>query len=136
MGMADAQEQVNVLMDRQVNAACFPSCSADGGQVPLQKQPLDPKSALKEYILSRLEDGFFLLDDQFQGEKRKLRLIRIHRKILKIKESYYVCVDFRDVSSKDLLDVDFVFDLTEGKVAIRKIEIHKVNGIRRLSVFH
>ncbi len=116
-----------------VNAIFTPSVPIV--EVKKPKTDQDIRNDLETYILSHLEDNNFSIHDTKTNLARNLRFIRVHNKVNKLTDSYYLCVDFRDTATDELVDLDIQFAYQEGTLTVLEMLIHKINGLRRYNDF-
>ena len=93
----------------------------------------DIRNAMKSYVEaeSKKTGGNFEVLDPDTNETRKLQLIRVHERVGKTGDYYYSCADFRDTVSNETLDMDIDVEHKDGKLAVKDVRIHKVNGKER-----
>lgn len=92
------------------------------------------KRTIAEYVEadSRLRGGFFTHDEEI-GRTRKLSLVKVHDQVQRLAEGgYFDCVDFKDMDSGEMVDLDFTLQEGKSGLEVVKIVIHKVNGVDRL----
>lgn len=112
-----------------------PVVVADPVALSKLKTDQDLREDVTKYILDHSTDGIFSIQDTKAAIERKLRFIRLHHKIGKLADSYYVCVDFRDTATNELVDVDIEFVHEDQAIKILNTLIHKVDGLRRYNDF-
>ena len=81
--------------------------------------------------------GVFTVKDDALNKVWKLRLVKVHKnKICMLDQgrTCFACADFKEVNGRNKIDLDFYADhAPDGAVAIKKVLIHKVNGIPRFT---
>jgi len=109
----------------------------------------DIRKGIQAYIAkdTQLKGGYFLIWDGQTKRPRVLQLVRVHDKLNKLTaadyerifkakaptaEVYFACCDFREVSGKATLDLDFFMQATPAGIEPFRIVIHKENGKPRL----
>jgi hypothetical protein len=70
----------------------------------------------------------FMIDDTVTGQTRTLEFVRVHDRVGKTGNAYYSCTDMRDVSTGELLDLDFDVMHDARGLHVREELIHKVTG--------
>ena len=99
----------------------------------------DFEKVVKDYIDSEAKktNGVYTLRDDAANKDRKLKLLKVHKNkicMLDQGKTCFACADFRDLGSKDKLDLDFYYKKAEdGSLTIDKVLIHKLNGKPRFT---
>ena len=105
-----------------------------GGEAVQEVEPTaeELRQAIRDYIQAVEQDeGVFTIMDESAGTERTLQLIRVHERVGKTGDYYYSCTDMKDVSSAEVLDLDFDIEASEGELSVVDVRIHKVNGQAR-----
>jgi hypothetical protein len=90
------------------------------------------RAAMSDYVVEESKKtGMFDVYDKEAGKTRKLSLIRIHERVGKTGNYYYSCADFKDTESNEMLDLDLDVEHENGKLSVKDVRIHKVNGKER-----
>jgi hypothetical protein len=91
----------------------------------------DLENAIKAEIAekSKETDGVFRLNDPELKKTWDLTLDRVHKdRLSKLSaDTYFACVDMKDVSGKTI-DVDFFLESKDGKLEMTDTTVHKVDG--------
>jgi hypothetical protein len=64
--------------------------------------------------------------DSDADKVRNLKMLEFHDGVAQDGMNYTVCVDFRDNSTGDIVDVDFVVLEADGSLEVREYSIHKI----------
>lgn len=92
----------------------------------------DIRAAMKKYVEEKTaKSGAFEIFDSEAGKTRRLELIRVHERVGKTGSYYYSCADFKDIDSKEMFDLDLDVEAKDGKLSVREVRIHKVEGKER-----
>ena len=87
------------------------------------------RQAIRDYIqVVEQEEGAFTILDEIAGVERTLELVRVHERVGKTGDYYYSCTDMNDVSSGELLDLDFDVEASGGELSVVDVRIHKLDG--------
>jgi len=90
------------------------------------------RAAMSDYVAVKSEKtGTFDVYDKEAGKTRKLSLVRVHERVGKTGNYYYSCADFKDTQSGEMLDLDLDVQNKGGKLSVKDVRIHKVNGKER-----
>lgn len=88
-------------------------------------------------IQSKANNGVFSIHDGKLDKDWNLKLYKIHNPIRMFEKEgktiYFTCSDFKSVTGKDILDIDFWMVQNGGKLEVIDTKIHKVNGAPRYS---
>lgn len=99
----------------------------------------DFEKVVKDYVASEAQktNGVYAIHDDVANKDWKLELVKVHKtKICMLQEgkTCFACADFKEVGSKNKLDLDFYAGKSEdGKMSMEKVLIHKVNGKPRFT---
>lgn len=103
-----------------------------GGAMVSEPSADQIRAAMSDYVAEESkETGTFDVYDEETGKTRKLSLIRIHERVGKTGDYYYSCADFKDTMSNETLDLDLDVENEDGKLSVKDVRIHKVNGKER-----
>ncbi len=88
------------------------------------------RDRIRDYIKDQeTTKGAFTIADPKQGGKvRTLTLVRVHERVGKTGDYYYSCTDMKDMTTGDVLDLDFDISDTGGTLKVVGMRIHKDNG--------
>jgi hypothetical protein len=90
------------------------------------------RAAMSDYVAEKSKKtGTFDIYDKKARKARKLSLIRVHERVGKTGNYYYSCADFKDMGSNEMLDLDLDVEHKNGKLSVKDVRIHKVNGKER-----
>ena len=90
------------------------------------------RGVMNDYVIEQSKKtGTFDVYDDEAGKMRKLSLVRVHERVGKTGDYYYSCADFRDTVSNETLDLDIDVEHKDGKLAVKDVRIHKINGKER-----
>lgn len=95
-----------------------------------------PAESIRGHIAQHVEqrlasDGTFVMEDQETGTSRRLQFVQVHERVGKTGGFYYSCADLRDVTTGELLDLDFDVMATGDQLEVVDARIHKVDGKAR-----
>jgi hypothetical protein len=103
-----------------------------GGETTVKPSAKNIRQAMKDYAVARsAKTGAFDIFDPVVRRKRRLSLVRIHRRVGKTGEYYYSCADFRDNDTGELLDLDLDVEDRHGNLSVVDVRIHKLDGKER-----
>ncbi|MCQ9208584.1 MAG: hypothetical protein NG712_04315 [Omnitrophica bacterium] len=103
-----------------------------GGVSTVEPTAENIRETMLAYVLKQsAETGTFDIDDPETGDTRRLSLIRVHQRVGKTGNYYYSCADFKDVDTKELLDLDLDVEYKNGKLGVVDVRIHKLSGQER-----
>jgi len=90
------------------------------------------RQSIRDYIneVESDEDTFTIYDDE-TGDVRELELVRVHDRVGKTGDLYYSCTDMRDVSTGEMLDLDFDVKAMLDDLSVVDVRIHKLDGNAR-----
>ena len=87
------------------------------------------RQTIRDYIADQEKlQGAFAVVDERTGGLRHLELVRVHERVGKTGDYYYSCTDMNDVTTGELLDLDFDIQDEGGNLEVVDIRIHKDNG--------
>lgn len=90
------------------------------------------RAAMSGYVAEKSKKtGTFDIYDKEAGKDRKLSLIKVHERVGKTGNYYYSCADFKDTQSGEMLDLDLDVQNKGGKLSVKDVRIHKLNGKER-----
>ncbi len=100
--------------------------------VSAEPSPEALRQTIRDYIAfqEKLQGAFGIVDERTNG-LRRLELVRVHERVGKTGNYYYSCTDMTDVTTGDLLDLDFDIEDQGGSLKVADIRIHKDNGTPR-----
>ena len=90
------------------------------------------RTAMTDYVMeeSKATGTFDVLDPE-TGQTRQLELVRVHERVGKTGNYYYSCADFKDIKTGQLLDLDLDVEDEGGRLSVKDVRIHKVDGHER-----
>lgn len=92
----------------------------------------DIRGAIKKYADDQsLKTGAFEVSDPQTGKLRRLKLLKVHERVGKTGGYFYSCADFKDMDSGQTLDLDLDVQSAGGKLDVKDVRIHKVDGKER-----
>lgn len=117
-----------------ISIACASLLVATLGLAAEQSAQVDQKTTkqvlaeIERYVANdmRLKQYFLIVDPRTE-EPLRLMFDHVHTGLGKHADGYAACVDFKDAGGK-VFDVDIVVARSYGKLEVRKVFLHKVNG--------
>ncbi len=92
----------------------------------------DIHNAIRQYITAESgESGLLKVYDSEASKTRNLELLNIHDRVGKTGDYYYSCADFKDRDSGQTVDLDLDVASEDGKLSVKEVRIHKVDGKER-----
>ena len=94
---------------------------------------------VKDYVASEAQKtgGVYTIHDDVANKDWRLELVKVHKnKICMLNEgnTCFACADLKEVGGKNKVDLDFYANHSpDGKMAMDKVLIHKVNGKPRFT---
>jgi len=102
-------------------------------QINSRPSSLYLREVIEKHVQSTMSAGTYDVFDPKWGKDRQLELLTVHKGVRHMDEDYVVCVDFRDIQTRDVLDLDFVLNVVndQGRLKVGDILVHKVNAKKR-----
>lgn len=99
------------------------------GQAPIDEETKkQARAAIENYVKKDVElKQSFLLVDPRSGKPLQLTFDHVHGGVKPHAEGLLACVDFKDATG-NVYDVDVVVAGAGGKMAVKKVFLHKVDG--------
>ena len=87
------------------------------------------EAILKNYIIAKTgKDKYFLVKDPRTNNERKLVFEKLQKILIFAIDKVYLCSDFKDADSGDMVNVDFKILTTKQGMDMGDFTIHKING--------
>jgi hypothetical protein len=86
----------------------------------------DISSVMKDHIDKNSETtGTFIIEDSKEGKVRNFSFLEFHKNVKKKGDVYTACIDFKDVDTGEVFDVDLDVKEVEGSLGVVDVRVHK-----------